>query len=93
MVPSHFLKIALKNNFGQMPVAQAYNLSDLGGRDQEDHSLKPAWTNSPQDPILKIPIMKKSACGVSQGVCTEFKPQYHTQKKNSNFDHQGLLNF
>jgi hypothetical protein len=27
-------------------VAQACNPSYSGGRDQEDHSLKPAWANS-----------------------------------------------
>jgi hypothetical protein len=40
-------------------VAQACNPSYLGGRDQEDHSSKPAWANSLRDPILKIPIIKK----------------------------------
>jgi hypothetical protein len=34
-------------------VAHAYNPSYSGGRDQEDHGLKPAWANSSQDPILK----------------------------------------
>jgi hypothetical protein len=28
------------------PVAHAYNPNYSGGRDQEDHSLKPAWANS-----------------------------------------------
>jgi hypothetical protein len=44
----------------------------LGGRDQEDHSSKPAWANSSQDPISKTPITKKGAGGVAQG--PEFKP-------------------
>jgi hypothetical protein len=28
------------------PVSHAYNPSYLGGKDQEDHGLKPTWTNS-----------------------------------------------
>jgi hypothetical protein len=47
-----------------MLVAHAYNPSYLGGRDLEDCSLKPAWANSSQDFILKIPNTKKS-CGSS----------------------------
>jgi hypothetical protein len=34
-------------------VVHICNPSYLGGRDQEDHGLKPAWTNSLQEPILK----------------------------------------
>jgi hypothetical protein len=37
-------------------VAHTYNLSYSGGRDQEDCSLRPAQTNSLQDPISKKPI-------------------------------------
>jgi hypothetical protein len=40
-------------------VAHAYNPSNSVGRDQEDHSSKPAWANSSQDPSLKIPITEK----------------------------------
>jgi hypothetical protein len=36
-------------------VANACNLSYLGGRDQEDHDLKPAWANTSRYSILKIP--------------------------------------
>jgi hypothetical protein len=39
-------------------VAHAYNPSYSGDRDQEDHGLKPALSNSVQDPILKNPITK-----------------------------------
>jgi hypothetical protein len=39
-----------------MLVAHTCNPSYLGGRDYEDHSSKPAWANSSQDPILKKPI-------------------------------------
>jgi hypothetical protein len=34
-------------------VAHTCNLSYSGGREQEDCSLKPAWGNNSQDPILK----------------------------------------
>jgi hypothetical protein len=34
-------------------VAHACDPSYSGGRDQEDHGLKPAQGNSSQDPILK----------------------------------------
>jgi hypothetical protein len=40
-------------------VAHAYNPSYSGGRDQEDHGLKPAWANSSQDPILKKKKIRK----------------------------------
>jgi hypothetical protein len=32
-----------------------HNPSYAGGRDQEDHDSKSAWTNSSRDFILKIP--------------------------------------
>jgi hypothetical protein len=63
-------------------VAQACNLSYSGGREQKDHSSKPAQANSSQDLISKIPTIKrKRTCGVTQGVGPEFKPQYY---KNNN---------
>jgi hypothetical protein len=37
-------------------VAHAYNPSYSGGRDQEDHSWKPAGANSSRDPISKKAI-------------------------------------
>jgi hypothetical protein len=40
-------------------VAHTCNPSYSGGRDQEDHGLKPDWANSPRDPIFKKPITKK----------------------------------
>jgi hypothetical protein len=40
-------------------VAHACTPSYSGGRDQEDGGLKPAWTNSSQDAILKKPFTKK----------------------------------
>jgi hypothetical protein len=50
----------IKNQPGQVLVAQAYNSSDSGGRDQEDHILKPARAySSSRDPISKNSITKK----------------------------------
>jgi hypothetical protein len=43
---------------GQALLAHTCNLIYSGGRDQEDHSLKPAWASSSQDPILEKPITK-----------------------------------
>jgi hypothetical protein len=40
-------------------VAHACNPSYSGGRDKEDHGLKPAWANSSQDAISKKSITKK----------------------------------
>jgi hypothetical protein len=40
------------------------------GRDQEDHSLKPAQENSSQDPISKNSSQKRAG-GVAQGVGPE----------------------
>jgi hypothetical protein len=37
----------------RVPVAHTYNPSYSGGRDQEDLSSKPAWSNSLWDPISK----------------------------------------
>jgi hypothetical protein len=42
----------------QEPVAQAYNPSYSGGRDQEDHGSKPAQAYSSQDPTSKNPSQK-----------------------------------
>jgi hypothetical protein len=48
------LEMALKNGLGNPePVTHACNPSYSGGRDQEDHGLKPAWANSSRDSILK----------------------------------------
>jgi hypothetical protein len=43
--------------------------------------LKPAQGNSSQDPVSKIPNMKR-ADGVAQGVGCEFKPWYRKKKKS-----------
>jgi hypothetical protein len=44
----------------QAPVAQASNLSYLGGKDQKDCGSKPAWANSSRDPTSKIPNTKRA---------------------------------
>jgi hypothetical protein len=59
-----------------MLLAHYRNLSYSGGRNKEDRVLKPVWTNSSQDPILKEPTTK-TAGGVTQGVDPEFKSPYH----------------
>jgi hypothetical protein len=46
-------------------VAHTCNPSYSGGRDQEDHSLRPALANSSQDPISNILNTRKRA-GVTQ---------------------------
>jgi hypothetical protein len=43
----------------QVPVAHIYNFSRSGGRDQEDHGLKPDWAKCSGDPISKSPSPKK----------------------------------
>jgi hypothetical protein len=58
-----------------VPGAHACNASYSGGRDQEDHGLKPAWANTSQDPRWKIPKTKRVG-GVAQGEGPAFKPQY-----------------
>jgi hypothetical protein len=63
------------------PVAHACNPSYSGGRDQEDCSLKPAWANSSQDPILKSPVSKNWTGGVAQGEVPEFKQKQKKKKK------------
>jgi hypothetical protein len=54
-------------NTSQVLVAQTYNPSYSGGRDQEDRGSKPAWTSSSQDPISKIPNTKKGWRSGSSG--------------------------
>jgi hypothetical protein len=55
-------------DMSQAPGAHTCNPSYLGGRDQEDHSLKPTQANGSQDPWKK-PITKR-ADGVAQVVRT-----------------------
>jgi hypothetical protein len=51
----------------QVPVAHTCNPSNSGGRDQEDHGLKPAQANHSRDPISKNLITKKGWWGGSRG--------------------------
>jgi hypothetical protein len=57
-------------------VDQACNPSYSGGRDQEDHISKQAWSKSSGDPISKNkkPSQNRDV-GVAQGLGPEFKPQ------------------
>jgi hypothetical protein len=64
-------------------VAHTCNPSYSGGRDHEDHSLKPAWANNSWYPISKNPSQKRVS-GVAQGVHAEFKPQYCKKTKEKN---------
>jgi hypothetical protein len=48
-----------KLEFSLVLVIHACNPSYSGVRDQEDHSLKPAWANSSRDPSSKKHITKK----------------------------------
>jgi hypothetical protein len=59
-------------------VAHTCNLSYSGGRDQEDHGLKPVWANSLQ-PYVKTTITKKAG-GVAQGGGPEFKLLYRNKE-------------
>jgi hypothetical protein len=56
-------------------VVHICNPSYLGGRDQEDHGLKPAQANSSKTLSQKKKITKKG-WGGSQGEGPEFKSQY-----------------
>jgi hypothetical protein len=56
-------------------VAHTCNPRYSGGRNQENHGLKPAWANSSWDPVLKIPNTKRAGGG-AQGAGPEFKPRY-----------------
>jgi hypothetical protein len=66
-----------------VPVAQVYNPSYSGDRDQEDRGSKPVWANSSMRPYFEIIIHKKRADGMVQEVGPEFKPQYCWKKKKS----------
>jgi hypothetical protein len=48
------VKRVIKNSGGRAPVAHACNPTYSGGRDQEDHDLKPAWFRT----VQKIPSQK-----------------------------------
>jgi hypothetical protein len=56
-------------------VAHTCNPSYSGGREQKDHSSKPAQGIHSWDPISEKPFSKKDG-GVVQGVGPEFKSKY-----------------
>jgi hypothetical protein len=67
-------------------VAHTCNPSYSGGRDQEDHSSKPAQANSSRDPISKKPSQRRAG-GVVLGIDPEFKPQYYRKRKEKKYKH------
>jgi hypothetical protein len=69
-----------KNKNSWVLVTQNCIHSYSGGSNQEDHSSKPAWTNSWWGPISKKPDIKEDWWSGSN--CRlEFKPQYCKKKK------------
>jgi hypothetical protein len=66
-------------------VTHTCNPSYLGGRGLEDHGSKPAWANSWQDPISKIPITKKGWWSGTRWSPWVWAPAPHTQKKIVSF--------
>jgi hypothetical protein len=61
-------------------VAHSCNPIYSGGKDLEDHGLKPAGQIVHKTLPLKNPSQKKTG-GVTQNVDPEFKPQYCKKKK------------
>jgi hypothetical protein len=80
--PTCSSQVQSKTPLSQVSVADACHPSYSGGRDQEDHSSKPAQANSSEDPITEKPITKDWAGGVARDEGPEFKPQYSKKKKN-----------
>jgi hypothetical protein len=65
-------------------VAHACNPSYSGGRDQEDHSLKPSQANSLRDPISKKPFTEKGWWSSSRCRPCVQTPVPQKRKKNPN---------
>jgi hypothetical protein len=61
-------------------VAHTCNPGYSGGRDQEDHSSKPAHRQIVHETLSQKTLHKNRANGLAQGEGPEFKPQYW--KKN-----------
>jgi hypothetical protein len=59
--------------------AHAYNPTDSGVKDQEDHISKPAWANSSARLYLEKPFTKIG--GKAQGEGPEFKPSTIKNKR------------
>jgi hypothetical protein len=53
------LKMTSTNSQENTLAGHTCNPSYSGGRDQEDHGLKPAWANNLRDSIWKIPNKKQ----------------------------------
>jgi hypothetical protein len=62
-------------------VAHTCNPTHPGGRDQENHSLKPVQANNLQKTISKNLIIKKDWWSGSSCIGPEFKPQHCKKKK------------
>jgi hypothetical protein len=58
-------------------MAHTYNPSYSGGRDQEDHSLKPGQ-------IVCETLSRKTPSQKRAGVAPEVKPQYRKKNKDDN---------
>jgi hypothetical protein len=71
-------------------VAQTYNPSYSGGRDQEDPGSKPARAKSLQDPTSKIPIMKKKG-GLAQWLKVKALSSSPSTTKRKRTHKQGTL--
>jgi hypothetical protein len=67
-------------------VAHAYNPSYSGGRDQQDHGLKPTQANTLRPYLKKKKKINnnKRAGGVAQGVGPDFKPSTTKKQKKVN---------
>jgi hypothetical protein len=63
-----------------VPGSHTCNPSYSGGRDQEDHSSKPAWAIVHETLSQKNPSNKRAG-RVAKGVGPGFKLQYRTKKK------------
>jgi hypothetical protein len=75
--------LALKTPTCQSPVAHTCSPSYSGGREQENHSLKPVQANSLRDPILKIPNTEKGWWSGSRCRPWVQTPVPKDKKKNS----------
>jgi hypothetical protein len=61
-------------------MADAYNSSYSGGRNQEDCSSKPAGANNFVRSSLRKTLHKNRVGGVAQREGFKFKPLYHKKK-------------
>jgi hypothetical protein len=66
-------------------VAHTCNPNYSGGRDQEDHDLKPALQIAPKTLSQKTGHQKKRTGRAAQGAGPKFKLQYHKTKERKSF--------